>query len=83
MTRHIVILGGVCLFLLGLLSVGFPSDLSGLPPEIKVDQGIMYVSGGIGLDKREALRLVGQDYDLRLSFAEKAGNYLSDVDGRD
>jgi hypothetical protein len=80
MMRYGVTLGGVCVFLLGLLSVGLPSDLSGLPPEIKMDRGIMYVSGGIGLDERETLRLVGQDYDLRLSFAEKAGNYLSDVE---
>jgi hypothetical protein len=80
MTRHVVTLGGVCVFLLGLMSVGFPSDLSGLPPEIKTDQGITYVSGGIGLDERETLRRMGQHYDLRLSFAEKAGNYLSDVE---
>lgn len=80
MTRYVVTLGGVCVFLLGLMSVGFPSDLSGLPPEIKTDKGLTYVSGGIGLDERETLRHVGQDYDLRLSFAEKAGNYLSDVE---
>ena len=80
MTRSVVTLGGVCVFLLGLMSVGFPFDLSGLPLETKTDKGITYVSGGIGLDEREALRRVGQDYDLRLSFAEKAGNYLSDVE---
>jgi len=80
MKMYIVTLGGVWVFLLGLLSVGFSSDLSGLPPEIKTDKGTTYVSGGVGLDERETLNRIGQDYDLKLGFAEKAGNYLSDVE---
>jgi len=79
MKMHVVTLGGVCVFLLGLMSVGFSSDLFGLPPEAKTYQGITYLSGGVGLDERETLSHIGQDYDLKLGFAEKAGNYLSDV----
>jgi len=42
--------------------------------------GIPYLSGGIGLDEREALRSLANEYNLQLSFALKRGNYLSDVE---
>lgn len=80
MNKHMVTLGGVCVLLLGLTSVGFSADRFGLPPEIQTGTGITYLSGGVGLDERETLSHIGQDYDLKLGFAEKAGNYLSDVE---
>jgi hypothetical protein len=40
---------------------------------------VPYLSGGVGLDEREALNQMGKDYNLKLSFAETAGNYISDV----
>lgn len=48
--------------------------------EPKSDKGITYLSGGIGVDERDALRARAIDYNLRLSFAEKTGHYLSDVE---
>jgi len=42
--------------------------------------GITYVSGGNGLEERQALNEVTGDYNLKLVFAEKgSGAYVSDV----
>ena len=82
MKKHLVALGVCCVFMVGLMSVTFASELSIPPPEAKTYQGITYLSGGVGLDERETLSHIGQDYDLKLGFAEKAGNYLSDVEVR-
>jgi hypothetical protein len=40
---------------------------------------IPYLSGGVGLDEREALNTLAAGYDLKLMFAVSAGNYLADV----
>jgi hypothetical protein len=41
--------------------------------------GIPYLSGGVGLDERDALRAVSGEYNLQVTFAQRAGNYLSDA----
>ena len=41
--------------------------------------GIPYISGGVGLEEREALRAVRGDYNLQVTCALREGNYLSDV----
>jgi hypothetical protein len=38
------------------------------------------VSGGIGLDEREALAAKARDHNVKLVFALSSGEYLSDVD---
>lgn len=44
---------------------------------------VTFVSGGVGMGNREAMRRMAPDYNLRLIFAvEHSGNYLSDVDVR-
>lgn len=44
------------------------------------EDGITYVSGGNGLEERQALNEVSGDYNLKLVFAEKdSGSYLADV----
>src|SRR5262245_25394349 len=80
MKKHFVALGVSCVFMLGLMSVTLAAELYIPLSEAKTDNGITYLSGGIGLDERETLSQVGQGYDLKLGFAEKAGNYLSDVE---
>lgn len=52
------------------------------PPGIlrgSTEQGYGYMTGGIGLDEREVMQSWGGAYDLKLSFAETSGTYLSDV----
>ena len=50
-----------------------------MPIEKKEYQGIPYMSGGIGIDEREAFAAMGKDYSLKLMFALKSREYLSDV----
>ena len=45
----------------------------------ETDQGIPYMTGGVGIDEREQMESWAQDYNLKLSFAEKSGVYLADV----
>lgn len=68
------------IFVVGLTAVGFFVTPVYAQLEARSEQGIPYLSGGIGLDERDTLRTRARDYNLTLSFAEKAGNYLSDVE---
>jgi len=72
---------------LGFFSFGTPAAESAsgsLPPAIaitegKTRQGFPYISGGVSTDEREAMEKEGKAYNVKLSFAEKRGPYLSDV----
>ena len=50
-----------------------------LPIEQSEYQGIPYVSGGVGLDEREQFDAIGKNYNLKLVFAGKRGEYTADV----
>lgn len=41
---------------------------------------VTYVSGGIGDEEREEIRLREGDFNLRLLFSERDGSYLGSVD---
>lgn len=43
------------------------------------EQGIRYVSGGVGTDQVEAMQQVAGRYSMRLTFASTDGAYLADV----
>lgn len=46
----------------------------------KSANGIPYVTGGVGLEERQAMQSVSPDYNLKLMFADKgSGEYRSDV----
>ena len=45
----------------------------------KTDQGYPFASGGVGTEERELMRKEAQGYDLDLGFADRTGDYLSDV----
>jgi hypothetical protein len=47
--------------------------------QVRDYQGIPYVSGGVGLEEREALEAMADRFNLELTFAMSSGNYLSDV----
>jgi hypothetical protein len=42
-------------------------------------QGILYVTGGVGNDERAAMEAMVDQYNLKLEFAMRGGNYLGDV----
>lgn len=53
------------------------------PPQIirgTTEQGLAYMTGGVGTDEREIMQSWGRDYNLKLAFAEMLGVYLSDVE---
>lgn len=49
-------------------------------PEPVEQNGAVYVTGGIGAEEVAAFRAAAPRYNLRITFATKAGHYLSDVD---
>jgi hypothetical protein len=57
----------------------FAQAQESFPIQPKHYGSIPYLSGGVGLDEREALNQTARDYNLKLSFAVTGGNYLSDV----
>jgi hypothetical protein len=81
MVRNKIIL---CSSLIAFLSgggspgYGYPQG-SPAPSAEHTATGIPYVSGGVGLDERDALRAVSNDYNLHMTFAQREGNYLSDA----
>jgi hypothetical protein len=45
-----------------------------------IQNGVAYITGGVGSDEAAALRSVTNQYSLRLSFVTQRGQFLSDVD---
>lgn len=45
----------------------------------RAPSGVMYVSGGVGTEAVELLKSMEKDFNLKMVFADKAGEYLSDV----
>ncbi len=60
----------------GALLLGNPKELSASQPQVKTYHGISYLSGGIGLEEREALRTMAKEDNLKLSFALQNRDYL-------
>ncbi len=72
-------------FVLSLLAIGMlqaipalAADPSALPPA-QTQNGITYVTGGIGETESNAMKAAAGHYDLMLTFAERSGAYLADV----
>jgi hypothetical protein len=58
--------------------VNYAQDYA-LEPKVHEENGIYYVSGGIGQSERDILQKVEKDYNLKLIFALSQGPYLSHV----
>lgn len=67
------------LFVLSNAAVSFSAETPAPPLMVKDYEGIPYVSGGIGLDEREAMSAIASEYNLKIVFALKEGNYLADA----
>jgi hypothetical protein len=46
----------------------------------ETDQGIKYMTGGVGIGERQRMANRQEDFNLKLAFAEQSGVYLADVD---
>ena len=79
---------------LGVLILGLSSVFSSPPitesasPDLgpaiaitegKTEQGFPFLSGGVSSDEREVMEQKGKASNVKLSFAEKRGPYLSDI----
>ena len=72
----------ICLFPFSLPSAESASpDLASAIAitEGKTEQGFAFLSGGVSSDEREVMEQKGKAYNVKLSFAEKRGPYLSDI----
>jgi len=45
----------------------------------RAPSGVIYVSGGVGTEAVELLKSMQKDINLKMVFADKAGEYLSEV----
>ena len=75
--KHIMTLS-TCIKLLGLtmmIQYGSASSAEVVSPELGI-----FISGGIGLDERQEMYANRDRYNLRLSFANARGMYISGVD---
>jgi len=48
-------------------------------PKVQTAGGVSYVSGGVGMDSMDRLSSLAGDFNLKLVFALKSGEYLSGV----
>jgi hypothetical protein len=69
----------VSLFVVGTVPVSFSADYSPSLPAVKQYEGVPCISGGIGDEELAALRFIGSQYNLKLVFAFKSGEYLADT----
>ena len=74
-----IILIAMSLFVVGTVSVSFSADYTAPLPAVKQYEGVPYISGGIGDEELSALRSIGSQYNLKLVFALKSGEYLADI----
>jgi len=58
-------------------ALGEVAPLSKLEPQN--ENGVTYLCGGIGIEERQKLKKVASNYDLKLTFATRSGEYLADV----
>ena len=59
---------------------GFVGPAATLPqPEVKTENGVAYLCGGVGLDESENMKRQARNYDLMLTFAARDGSYLADA----
>ena len=79
MNQRIIATLSFLLFTIGLGTSSLAAVLAPTQLESKTENGIRYMSGGIGEEEQEMLSALGQNDDLKLVFATKEGNYLSDV----
>ena len=62
--------------LVGAASAGWCAEGT---PEIRQSGAVSYVSGGVSEEDRSALEPITRDFNLKLIFALRNGEYLSDI----
>ncbi len=62
---------------LGHMSFTMAEDM--VLPQVKTQNGVSYISGGIGSDQVTAMKAAAKDYALMLTCAQNTGDYLANV----
>lgn len=65
--------------LLGVALIAFPAAAQEGMPEVMTTDGVSYTSGGVGEMERSVMMQHAREYNLRLTFAARSGEYLADV----
>lgn len=68
----------VATILLGAVAL-VPVANAGNDEPVQTSGGVSYVSGGVGRDSIDRLNALARDFNLKLLFALKSGDYVSDV----
>lgn len=68
---------GSSVLVLGLAGSAWSVDVQ---PQVHQSGNVNYVSGGVSEEDRSALEPIARDFNLKLVFATKSGEYLSDTD---
>ena len=65
----------------GLVAMVFATlTMAQTPPEkVSTQNGVSFVSGGIGMDSEERLKAREKEFNLKLVFTLVEGNYVADV----
>jgi hypothetical protein len=79
MKKNVIATLGVLVIFWAFACAGLAADLADSVIKVKSSGNISYVSGGVGLEERDALAQMSRDYNLKLNFAVSSGNYLGDV----
>lgn len=66
--------------MMGNIEARAQTDNTPAAPMVMTQNGIRYVSGGIGEEEAAAMQKLAAHYSLRVMVAGKSGEYLSDVD---
>jgi hypothetical protein len=74
----------VAIFTLSLLASGLTRSAwsADITPQLDVkhEGNITYISGGVGDEEETAIRALGQDFNLKLTLADKNSAWLANVD---
>jgi hypothetical protein len=63
----------------GLALIGLALPLAALAaPEVKTQDNVSYLTGGVGSDERAAIKSMAKQFNLELAIATKAGHFLGD-----
>lgn len=79
MKKSIALVTSCGLFSLSHVASSTAATASPPLPEVQMYQGVPFVSGGVSLDEREAMRPLTQEDNVQLIFARSDGAYLSDA----
>lgn len=78
MNKH-NIAAGLLVLASGLWGGAATAQEAGPALDVREFEGVRYMTGGVGEEERNQLLASAQDFNMKLVFAEKSGDYLADV----